>query len=327
MGMSLTHLLADSTIECGAGKCCTLFNIPMEDFPDTGKPRHMCMHCRKGIHTMLFTMGRWDWKASRGYSLCLSSIHKDDQMEATSFNNDGCILCFKCCEALNAVNNIMWVTYLYIFAMTFVLQINTYLCHFSFSNIDLTDDEVSQLGSSTLSTPKAEEGIWSDKYVTKVAWKNGKQGWQCGWCNKVFSTLHATRVVCHFLKLKGSNIATCQAIIPEEHQEHYQKIREKSVGNSRIHAKVKDDIDEFIDGRQELATDLFMTAHGISLNKSPNTPTITSFLKSTLAKRWKKEKIIYKHSNYHGHCPGEFNTIWYKTLQQFLPHNGNCWLH
>ena len=43
-------------------------------------------------------------------------------------------------------------------------------------NVDLTGDEVSQLGSSTLSAPKTEEGIRSDKYVTKVACKAGKQG-------------------------------------------------------------------------------------------------------------------------------------------------------
>ena len=38
------------TMECAAGNRCTLFNIPMEHYPDTGKPRHICMHCRKGIH-------------------------------------------------------------------------------------------------------------------------------------------------------------------------------------------------------------------------------------------------------------------------------------
>ena len=70
----------------------------------------------------------------------------------------------------------MSVTYLYIFVITFVLQLITYLCHYSFSNVDLTGDEVSQLRNSKLSTPKTEEGIWSDKYVTKVACKNGKQG-------------------------------------------------------------------------------------------------------------------------------------------------------
>ena len=174
-------------------------------------------------------------------------------MEAASFNSDHCLLCFKCCDALNTVNNILPVQD---FAFTFVLQIISYLCHFSFRNVDLTGDKVLQLGSSTLSTPKSEEGIWNDKYVTKVACKAGKQGWQCGWCNKIFSTLHATRVVCHILKIKGGNIATFQAIIPKEHQECYRTIRDKSIISSSIHAKVKDAIEELIDGHQELATDL-----------------------------------------------------------------------
>jgi hypothetical protein len=36
-------------------------------------------------------------------------------MEAASFNNDSCLLCFKCCDALNTVNNIMWVNFINIF--------------------------------------------------------------------------------------------------------------------------------------------------------------------------------------------------------------------
>jgi len=112
----------------------------------------------------------------------------------------------------------------------------------------LTGDKVSQSGSSILSTPKTEEGIWSDKYGIKVACKVGKQGWQCGWCNRVFSTLHSMRVVYHILKIKGNNIATCHAMIPEEHQKHYQSIRDKSISNNSIRAKVKDAIEELIDG-------------------------------------------------------------------------------
>ena len=189
-------------MECAAGKYCTLFNIPMELFPDTGQPGHICMHCRKGIHSPCSL--QWTdkiEKVSRGYSISLSSIHKVGQMEAASFNNDSCLLWFKCCDALNTVNKIMWVNFINIFCCFLII---TYLSHFSSSNVDLTGDEVSQLGCSTLSTPMTEEGIWSDKYVTKVACKAGKQGWQCGWCNKVFSTLHATRVVCHILKIKGT---------------------------------------------------------------------------------------------------------------------------
>ncbi len=147
----------------------------------------------------------------------------------------------------------------------------------------MTGDEVSQLGNSILPTPKTEEQICNDTYVTKVACKAEKQGCQCGWCNKIFSTLHATRVVCHILKIKGSNIATCQAIILEEHQEHYQAMRDKSISRSSIHAKVKNAIEELIDGCQELGTDLFMSACGTLSKKSPKTPTIIPYI--TLGKR------------------------------------------
>ena len=106
---SITFLhVAVFTMECAAGKCCTLFNIPMEHYPDTGKPRHICMHCRKGVHPPCSLQWADEIeKASRGYSIAISSIHKVGQMEAASFNNDHCLLCFKCCDALNTLNNIM----------------------------------------------------------------------------------------------------------------------------------------------------------------------------------------------------------------------------
>ena len=180
----------------------------------------------------------------------------------------------------------------------------------------MTGDEVSQLGSSTLSTPKTEDSIWSDKYVTKVACKNGKQGWQCGWCNKVFSTLHATRVVCHILKIKGGNIATCRAIIPEEHQERYRKIRDTSMSNNSIRAKVKDAIEELIEGRQELATTLFMSGHGTSSKKSPKTTTITSFLTSPLPRGEKRKKSS-------GSIQTTIDTALENSMQSDIRHSNN----
>lgn len=94
--------------ECGAGKCCQMYNIPMEHYPETGKPRHKCMHCRLGIHAPCSL--QWSdeiEKASRGYHVELSSIHKEGQREAMSFSNDICLLCFKCADALNTVEKVM----------------------------------------------------------------------------------------------------------------------------------------------------------------------------------------------------------------------------
>ncbi|KAL7475228.1 hypothetical protein ACHAW6_001153 [Cyclotella cf. meneghiniana] len=186
-------------------------------------------------------------------------------------------------------------------------------------NVDLTGDDVSQLGSSTLSTPKTEEGIWHDKYVTNVACKAGKQGWKCGWCNKIFSTLHATRVICYILKIKGGNIATCQAIIPKEHQECYRTIRDKSIISSSIHAKVKDAIEELIDGHQELATDLFMSARGTSSKKSPKTQSIAAFLTAPLQRDVKRKKSS-------GSIQTTIDTALENSIQSDIRHSNNSCL-
>ncbi len=124
------------------------------------------------------------------------------------------------------------------------------------------------------SNSKSDEGIWNDKYVTKLACSNGKQGWQCGWCNKVFSTLHATRVVSHLLKIRGGNIAICKAIIPEDHLQCYKMIRENSMSMSNVCAKAKVDVSNFIDIRQEDATDMFMASQVRSTKHSQKSSTL-----------------------------------------------------
>ena len=77
---------------------------------------------------------------------------------------------------------------------------------------DLTDD-------STVLTNEDSTNrliIWNDKYVKLL----DDGGWKCLWCKKIFQFRHATRALCHFLKLKGNHVAICKAIIPVSNLEH-----------------------------------------------------------------------------------------------------------
>ena len=125
--------------------------------------------------------------------------------------------------------------------------------------------------------------------------------------------------LCRILKIEGGNIATCQAIIPEEHQERYRTIRDKSISNSSICAKLKDAIEQLIDGCQELATNLFMSAHGTSSKKSPKAPTITSFLTAPLPRDEKRKKSS-------GSIQTTIDTALENSMQSDIRHSNNSCL-
>lgn len=42
---------------------------------------------------------------------------------------------------------------------------------------------------------------------------NNKDGWDCGWCSKFFTPLHATRALKHVFKIKKGGIIACKALI------------------------------------------------------------------------------------------------------------------
>ena len=50
---------------------------------------------------------------------------------------------------------------------------------------------------------------------------NDKDGWECGWCGKFFTPLHATRALKHVLKIKKGGIIDCKALIPPRYLAQY----------------------------------------------------------------------------------------------------------
>jgi hypothetical protein len=88
------------------------------------------------------------------------------------------------------------------------------------------------------------------------------------------------------------------------------------MSNNSIRAKVKDAIEELIEGRQELATTLFMSGHGTSSKKSPKTTTITSFLTSPLPRGEKRKKSS-------GSIQTTIDTALENSMQSDIRHSNN----
>ena len=65
--------------------------------------------------------------------------------------------------------------------------------------------------------------IWNDKYIKLL----DDVGLKCLWYKKIFKFWHATRALCHFLKLKGNHVTICKAIIPVANLEHYHSMRKE----------------------------------------------------------------------------------------------------
>ena len=53
---------------------------------------------------------------------------------------------------------------------------------------------------------------------------NDKDGWECNWCGKFFTPLHATRALKHVLKIKKGGIIACKAIINPRYLARYQAL-------------------------------------------------------------------------------------------------------
>ena len=50
---------------------------------------------------------------------------------------------------------------------------------------------------------------------------NDKDGWECSWCGKFFTPLHATRALNHVLKINKGGIIACKALIPPRYLARY----------------------------------------------------------------------------------------------------------
>ena len=66
--------------------------------------------------------------------------------------------------------------------------------------------------------------IFDCEYIVACVVNNGKDGWKCWWCNKIFSLIHAMRALSHVLKIQKNGIEICKAVIPEINKKKYSDL-------------------------------------------------------------------------------------------------------
>jgi hypothetical protein len=59
------------------------------------------------------------------------------------------------------------------------------------------------------------QSIFDCAYIVVWVVNDGKDGWECRWCGKIFAPKHASRALSHVLRIRKNDIATCKAAIPE----------------------------------------------------------------------------------------------------------------
>ena len=87
--------------DCAAKQLCEMYNIPLEHYLDTGKPRHSCLHCQKACHAVCGI--QWTDEAARqkhGAIFDVALLHPKGRKEVAAFNNDTVMMCFFCVEEL-----------------------------------------------------------------------------------------------------------------------------------------------------------------------------------------------------------------------------------
>jgi len=91
---------------------------------------------------------------------------------------------------------------------------------------------------------------------------NDKDGWECGWCGKFFTPLHATRALKHVLKIKKGGIIACKALIPPRYLARYTALigyhsNRIESGKQTIHQ-----IDLSVESTQQSAASSLLWKHG-----------------------------------------------------------------
>ena len=94
--------------------------------------------------------------------------------------------------------------------------------------------------------------VWHDDKV-KDDKEDGKTGWRCLWCNKFSNPKHATRALCHLLKISGQGIAICKAIIPPLRLERYRALRDLGIASAECKKRGLEEVHDHVASRQLLA--------------------------------------------------------------------------
>jgi hypothetical protein len=72
------------------------------------------------------------------------------------------------------------------------------------------------------------KSVFDCSYIKINTVNDGKDGWKCGWCGKIFAPRRASRALWHVMKMKGGNVAVCKAAILDKYLKRYQALYDSS---------------------------------------------------------------------------------------------------
>jgi hypothetical protein len=95
--------------------------------------------------------------------------------------------------------------------------------------------------------------VFDCSYIKIRVVKDGKDGWECGWCSNSFAQRYASRALRHVLKIKKSNGAICKATIPNRFLMRYLALFNANVGQLASKKHSNKPIEEYMELQQDSA--------------------------------------------------------------------------
>jgi hypothetical protein len=95
--------------------------------------------------------------------------------------------------------------------------------------------------------------VFINVYIQSREVNNGKEGWECKWCNNVFAPRNASRAHKHVLKIKIGNIHPCKAVIPKIYLKRYQELHDANTWRASAKKHLSKSIEESVVIHQESA--------------------------------------------------------------------------
>ncbi len=145
------------------------------------------------------------------------------------------------------------------------------------------EDSVQEEGRKEGEQLPSLKSVFDWSYIKIKTVNDGKDGWECGWCGKIFAPRRASRALRHVLKIKGGNIAVCKAAILDQFLKRYQKLYDS--GRGRIDSKkhLSNHMNESVALQQESAVGNLLKKCGVAVSGSVLSPSSESPFSSASA--------------------------------------------
>jgi hypothetical protein len=148
---------------------------------------------------------------------------------------------------------------------------------------DSVEEEGGEEGREEGKQVPSLKSIFDCSYIKPKTVNDGKDGWECGWCGKIFAPRHASRALQHVLKIKKGNIAVCKAAFPDRFQKRYQALYDSGKGRMDSKKRSSKCIYESMALQQESAVGNLLQKCGVMVSGSAFPSSSVSNFSSALA--------------------------------------------